>query len=77
MLTPPEIGRRLRVSADKVRGWIMRGELRAIDVADRVGSRPRWRVAPNDLADFEARRTATRTPPVKRRRQRTGVIEYY
>ena len=33
MLTPPQVAELLGVSADKVRGWISKGELNATDVA--------------------------------------------
>jgi excisionase family DNA binding protein len=49
-LTPPAIARLLRVSPDKVLGWIRRGELRAVDVSDSL--RPRYPVSPDDLDAF-------------------------
>lgn len=56
--TPPQIAEQLRVSVAKVLGWIRRGELRAVNVADRSTGRPRWRVSPESFASFlEARRS--------------------
>ena len=43
-VTPPRLAKRLAVSPEKVLGWIRRGELRAVDVADKQGGRPRWRI---------------------------------
>jgi len=77
-LTPPQVGRRLAVSPDKVIGWIRNGELRAVNVVGSLGSRPRWRIDPADLAAFEARRSAGPTPkPVRRRRRDPQVIEFF
>lgn len=77
-LTPPEIAERLRVSPDKVRAWIDRGELLAVNVAERLGGRPRWRIDPEALADFERRRGAQRKPKATRRRPpKMGEVTVY
>lgn len=69
-LTPPEVAAQLRVTPEKVIGWILAGELAGTNVAaKRNGIRPRYRIAAEDLADFLRRRSgaveprATRTPP--------------
>jgi excisionase family DNA binding protein len=80
-LTPPAIARRLGVSRDTVLGWIASGELRALNVAPRSSRRPRWRIAPEDLAAFELARAANAPPPATPRRRRAkteaGVIPFY
>ena len=63
-----------------VLGWIKSGELKAINVGRRLGSKkPRWRVTQEALDAFEAMRTATPPVPVTRRRKRqpADVIEFY
>ncbi len=77
-MTPRELARLLRVSPDRVRGWIVAGELGAIDTARRRCGRPRYVILPEHLAEFVRRRHAAppRTLPRRRRRQR-GVIDYY
>jgi excisionase family DNA binding protein len=82
MLSVPEIAKRLRVNEDKVRGWLVNGELRGVDVSARRGKRPRWRIDPADLEAFLARRVAQPTPRTtgrvqRRRRAETGIIEFY
>ena len=73
--TPPEIAKTYRVSPDKVRGWIERGELAAINIASRPGSRPRYVVPETALAEFEARRSAVPTPkPTRRRKERNSEV---
>ncbi|HUY88991.1 MAG TPA: helix-turn-helix domain-containing protein [Pirellulales bacterium] len=66
-LTPPEVAKRLGVSADTVRGWISTGTLKAVNVAG-PGKRPSHRISPEALAEFEQRRTPA--PAVARRRRK-------
>jgi excisionase family DNA binding protein len=76
--TVADVAARFRVSADKVRAWIRRGELRATNTADRRCRRPRFVISPSALADFERRRAAT-TPesPKPPRRKRTNAVDFY
>ena len=69
-LTPPQIAKQLAVDAAKVLGWIRRGELRATNVADRAGGRPRWRIAQMWLEEFLRRREASPVPTPKKRSKR-------
>lgn len=74
-LTPPALARQYGVNSDKVLAWIESGELSAVNVASRVGGRPRWRISAEAIAEFEARRAAK--PPVKRRKRKrqTAVLD--
>ena len=79
-LTPVQIAKRYGVSADKVRGWIYSGELRAINVATRPGGRPRYAIDEADLLEFESRRQVQpqENPPRSRRTKAPGnVIEFF
>jgi hypothetical protein len=70
--TPPQVAERLGVNPVKVLGWIRDGELRAVDVSLRPGKgRPRWRIAPDALRDFERSRScvASAAPAPSRRRR--------
>jgi len=76
--TPPELASRWRVSADKVLGFIRRGELRAINLATLLGGRPRYRIIAEDAIAFEERRAVKQTPPTQRRRRRSSqVTEFF
>ncbi len=77
-LTPPDIGKRLRVKAEKVLAWIRCGELVAVNLAERRGGRPRWRVSSAALDDFLAAR-ANRAPikAARRRRRTLHVHEFF
>lgn len=60
--TPPQVAMWYGVKADRVRRWILDGELRAINVGDQT--RPRWRISPADLEAFEqARANLLKHPP--------------
>jgi excisionase family DNA binding protein len=65
-LTPPAIAMLLRVSPDKILGWIRRGQIKAINVGN--GVRPRYRVSPQSLDDFLASREFKPPSPRVRRR---------
>jgi hypothetical protein len=66
------------VGEDKVRGWVRRGELAAINTATALCGRPRWVITPDALAAFEKRR-ASGPPPKRPRRQRRWAqqIDYF
>jgi transposase len=78
-LTVKDVARRFRVGASKVRGWIARGELAAINTADIACGKPRWVITPDALTAFEKRRQGGEAPkPATRRKtRRKGVIDYY
>jgi hypothetical protein len=73
--TTRDLSVRYRVSKDKVRGWIARGELAAVNTGSLC--RPRWVVMPEALADFECRRAGGPTPKPPRRRRKPVERDYY
>jgi Helix-turn-helix domain len=77
-MTPAEVSRLLRVSPDRVRAWIVAGELGAIDTARVRCGRPRYVILPQHLVEFARRRAAAAPrPATRRRRRRPEVIDYY
>ena len=77
-LVVEDVARRLRVSPDKVRVWIKRGELAAVNTADTVCGKPRFVVTPESLAEFERLRSAAAPQPkVVRRRRTTTTIDFF
>ena len=68
-LTPPQVAKRLGVSPDAVRGWIRSGELKATNTADPKKKRPRYRVTPDAVAEFERKRNVVPIEQVRRRRK--------
>jgi hypothetical protein len=71
------MARRCRVGEDKVRSWIARGELKAINTASVLCSKPRWVILPEGLAEFERRRTSGPLPKPAPRRRRVTEVDYY
>src|SRR5690349_8311579 len=69
--TPAELARLLRVSPDRVRAWIVSGELGAVDTARVRCGRPRYVILPHHLAEWERRRRVGPPPQPGRRRKRT------
>jgi hypothetical protein len=77
-LTVADVARRYRVGEDKVRGWINRGELRAVNTSRALCSRPRWVIPPESLAEFERRRAGgPASKPTGRRRRQAQEVDYY
>lgn len=68
--TPPQVAKRLAVDPGKVIGWIRRGELRAVNIAERLYGRARWRIPSDELDAFIRRRTSS--PPVETPRRAYG-----
>ena len=76
-LTVADVARRFRVGPDKVRSWIARGELAAVNTASVLCGKPRWVVTPEALAAFERGRAGGPPPKRARHRKRTTVVDYY
>jgi excisionase family DNA binding protein len=75
-LTVREVARRYRVGEEKVRAWVKRGELGAIDTG--TPCRPRYVILPHHLDALEdARRVRPAPKPVRRKRLPSGLIDYY
>lgn len=77
-LTPREVAARLRVSAEKVRAWIVAGKLAAVNTADASCGKPRFIVTPEALAEFERARSAAAPPkPPRSPRRPSGHRDYF
>lgn len=78
-LTVREVALLYRVGYAKVRKWIDRGELVAINTAMVLCGNPRWLILPEALLEFERRRASTPPPkPAMRRRMRAAkLVDYY
>src|SRR5262249_8158842 len=74
--TVADLAKRYRVGKDRIRTWIKRGELAAINTSLAKCGRPRFVVTDDALAAFERGHTAAQ-PPRPERRKRTQMIDYY
>jgi excisionase family DNA binding protein len=74
-LSVREVAKYLRISPDRVRAMIARGELQALDMG--TPQRPRLVVLPEFLAAFGRRHRATTPQPAPRRRRAVVAVDYY
>jgi hypothetical protein len=72
-----ETARYLRVGEAKVRHWIRRGDLRAINTSTALCGRPRWIISQEALAQFERARSGGPAENKPRKRKRTMLVDYY
>ena len=76
-MSPPQVGKLLGIAADKVVRLIRSGQLEGYDCAENPnGQRPRFRVTPEALEDFIARRAAVPTRPPSRRKRPATPKEF-
>lgn len=76
--TPPQLAREMQVKPQTVIDWILAGELKAINIARRGCTRPRYRIHRSAVTAFEQARAAVPAPKVRRRRrQPEGIIEFF
>ena len=62
-LTPSALAKRWGVSPNKILAWIHAGQLRAVNFATRQdGVRPRYRIAPDAMREFNERRETKPAP---------------
>jgi hypothetical protein len=73
----PAVAELLGVDAGKVLAWLRRGELVGINVADRAGRRPRWRIADAELQRFLRARQSTTAPVVRKARRSETEPAYF
>jgi hypothetical protein len=76
-LTVFDVARRYRVGEDKVRAWITRGELAAVNTASILCRKPRWVILPDALTEFERRRSGGPHPKPTRTRRKTAEVDFY
>jgi hypothetical protein len=72
-----DLCKRWKVGADKLHGFIRRGELVAVNVARNLSGRPQWRITPEAVAAFEKGRTSAPVPKVVRRRRKVDEVDFY
>lgn len=77
-LTVRDVARRYRVGQDKVRRWIARGELAAVNTAAILCGRPRWVIPPEAIVQFEKGLRGCPAPGPRRRQQKGAhEVDFY
>ena len=76
--TPPRLAKLWGVKTQKVLGFIRSGQLVAINLGEGK-LRPRWKIAPSAIEQFEAARTSRPAvkPAARRRRADPSVIQFF
>src|SRR5262249_6323808 len=72
-----DLCRRWRVGADKIHGFLRRGELIRINLASNLSGRPLWRITRESVEAFEQGRSSAPPPRPTRRKRRPSVFDYY
>jgi hypothetical protein len=67
----------LGISPDKVRAWILRGELGAVNVALDACRRPQWVILPHHVKAWEEKRLACKPVKVARRKKQAAAVKDY
>ena len=73
-VTPPQLAKRWGVSPDKVLTWIRNGELKAVNVATRRSSRPRYMIDVEAIKEFELVRSAATCPVARTTRRKVRSV---
>ena len=73
-LTPPQVARQLGVKASKIAKWIFNQQLLAVNVAENLAGRPRWKISQASLDEFLAARS-NRKPATKATRRRRNTLQ--
>ena len=77
--TPPQLGKRWGIKPERVIAMIRSGELRGFDISKTPGvGRPRYRVTPDAIIEFEQKRSGAVTRRATRRRKtQDNVIQFF
>lgn len=75
--TPPQLAASRRLRLGKVLSWIHSGQLAAVNCAENVGGRPRWRISQQALDAFDAARSNRNqvAAPMARRQRKASTAE--
>lgn len=77
-ITPPALAKRWASAPETVLALIASGDLEAFDARRPGSSRPRWRITPEAVAEFQRRRSGKSRPkPARRRRKDPNVTEFF
>lgn len=68
-ITPIEYAERIGIDPQKVRNWIESGLLRAVNISNGK-VKPRWKISPEAITDFEESRSERTQKPTKSKQKR-------
>ncbi len=80
-LTPAQLAEKWQVKTDTVQSLIHSGQLRAFNVGTLGAKKPRWRISPDAIVEFENLRRAGPRPTTQRKPRRqsqpSDFVEYF
>ena len=77
-LSPPQIAEQWGVKPSKVIAFIDSGELKAVDLSERLGGkRRRWKVSPEAIEAFLQARTNRAPAKAVKRRRAAAPMEFF
>jgi hypothetical protein len=76
-ITAPELARKWGVAPEKIRFWILTGELKAIDASTKLGGRPRYLIDLADIEAFERKRAIVKQTEPKAKRKAAAPTKRY
>jgi hypothetical protein len=62
---------------DKIRAFLRRGELVAVNLAANLSGQPQWRITRESVEHFEKRRCSAPPPKPPRQKRRAVPVDYY
>lgn len=72
-----DLCRRWKVGADKIRGFLRRGELVGINLATNLSGKPQFRITAESVYQFEQRRSTAPPPKQPKRKKRTAIVVFF
>lgn len=75
--TPPQLSKRWRCKPSTVIAAIKRGDLRAFNLASPGCTRPRFRISPEAVAEFELRKSVVTPVKAIRTRRRDESVKSF
>jgi excisionase family DNA binding protein len=76
-LSVKQVAELLAIRRHGVLALIHSGELPAASIALKANGRPRWRISPDDIERFIAKRRGQTAPPRRRRRKPAALKKYF
>ena len=72
-----DLCRRWKVGSDKIRRFLLRGEMVGVNLATSPSGRPQWRITAESVKRFELGRSSAPPPKPPRRRRRAAQVDFY
>ena len=80
--SPPQLAKQAGIEPQKICNWISSGELEAVNMAEKLDGRPRWKISEEAWATFLASRSTKKpagqaAPAAKPRKRAAYKPQFY